>query len=238
MTDPIVVVGAGIGGSSAAIRLAAQGRQVLVLEQNEQVGGKMSEQRWGGFRWDCGPSVITMRPVFEELFQSAGKDMQDYLDLQPVNPLTRYFYPDGVQLDLQRDLAATLEQIEQIAPRDMKGYRSFLAYAAEIHRITGPVFIYNEPPQLSRLLKVNPGDMRKVDPMRTMQQAIESHVRSKHISAAPGKICHLCRRQPVSRSGDVKCDRPRGAQRGSMVSAGRHLLHCACSAAPGWRAGR
>jgi len=188
MTDPIVIIGAGVGGLSAAIRLAAQGRQVLVLEKNDQVGGKMSEKREQGFRWDSGPSVITMLPVFEELFRAAGKDLGDYLTLEPVNPLTRYFYPDGTQLDLYSDLPATLEQIERIAPRDVEGYQRFLAYAAEIHRITGPVFIYNEPPQISRLLKVNPGDVRKVDPMRTMQQAIESHVRSPHMRQLLGRF--------------------------------------------------
>lgn len=188
MTEPIVIIGAGIGGLSAAIRLAAQGRQVLVLEKNDQVGGKMSEKREQGFRWDSGPSVITMLPVFEELFRAAGKDLGGYLTLEPVNPLTRYFYPDGTQLDLYSDLPATLEQIERIAPRDVEGYQRFLAYAAEIHRITGPVFIYNEPPQISRLLKVNPGDVRKVDPMRTMQQAIESHVHSPHMRQLLGRF--------------------------------------------------
>ncbi len=188
MTDPIVIIGAGVGGLSAAIRLAAQGKQVLVLEKNDHVGGKMSQHQAQGYRWDSGPSVITMLPVFEELFQAAGKDLADYLTLQPIDPLTRYFYPDGTQLDLYRDLAATLEQIEQIAPRDVDGYRRFLAYAAEIHRITGPVFIYDQPPQFSTLLKVRPGDMRRVDAMRTMQQAIESHVRSPYLRQLLGRF--------------------------------------------------
>jgi phytoene desaturase len=188
MTDPIVIIGAGVGGLSAAIRLAAQGKQVLVLEKNDHAGGKMSQHQAQGYRWDSGPSVITMLPVFEELFQAAGKDLADYLTLQPVDPLTRYFYPDGTQLDLYRDLPATLEQIEQIAPRDVDGYRRFLAYAAEIHRITGPVFIYDQPPQFSTLLKVRPGDMRRVDAMRTMQQAIESHVRSPHLRQLLGRF--------------------------------------------------
>ena len=187
-SDPIIVIGAGIGGLSAAIRLAAQGRRVLVLEQNDHIGGKMSEVHAQGFRWDCGPSVITMRPVFEELFQAAGRNLSDYLEFQSIDPLTRYFYPDGVRFDLHTDLSATLEQIKQFAPQDVEGYRKFLAYAAEIHRITGPVFIYDQPPQFSSLLKVRPGDMRKVDAMRTMQQAIESHVRSPHLQQLLGRF--------------------------------------------------
>ena len=85
MSVPIIVVAAGIGGLSAAIRLASAGQRVLVLEANAAVGGKMSEIRADGFRWDTGPSVITMRHVFEDAF--AGR-LADYLTLVPVDPLT------------------------------------------------------------------------------------------------------------------------------------------------------
>src|SRR5690606_38151239 len=97
---PVVVVGAGIGGLSAAICLAAQGQPVVIVEQQPTVGGKMGLLEDQGFRWDTGPSVITMRPVFEQLFDRAGKSMSEYLELVPVEPLTRYFYPDGAQLDM------------------------------------------------------------------------------------------------------------------------------------------
>ena len=98
-TIAIAIVGAGIGGLAAAIRLAAAGRRVAIYEQNATVGGKMSQIIQDGFRWDTGPSVITMRPVFEELFAAAGRRLDDYLTLLPVNPLTRYFYRDGTVLD-------------------------------------------------------------------------------------------------------------------------------------------
>ena len=87
-----VVIGAGLGGLAAAIRLAAAGQRVLVLERNAAVGGKMSEVRAAGFRFDTGPSVITMREVLEDLFVTAGQSMQDHLELLPVDPLTRYFF--------------------------------------------------------------------------------------------------------------------------------------------------
>ncbi len=114
MSDPVVIIGAGIGGLSAAIHLASAGRQVVVLEQNAAPGGKMGEFRQEGFRWDTGPSVITMRPVLEDLFSSAGRNLQDYLELIAVEPLTRYFYPDGLRLDATRDLPRMLAQIEKL----------------------------------------------------------------------------------------------------------------------------
>ncbi|MFK7805462.1 MAG: phytoene desaturase family protein [Anaerolineae bacterium] len=184
-----IVVGAGIGGMSAAIRLAAAGQKVLILEKNEQVGGKMSEIRSAGFRWDIGPSVITMRHVFEELFVTAGRNLDDYLDLQPVEPLTRYFYQDGTVLNISQNLPETLVQIETLGgPADVEGYLAYLAYAARIHRITGPVFIYDQPPTPASFLRVPLREMPKVDPFRTMHGAIKSFVQSPHLRQLLGRF--------------------------------------------------
>lgn len=178
---PVIVVGAGIGGLSAAVRLAAAGRRVIVLEQSEAPGGKMGEVRAAGFRWDTGPSVITMRHVFEDTFRAANRRMDDYLDLLPVEPLTRYLYPDGTRLDASRDLARMTEQIAQIDERDVEGYLAYLAYAARIHRITGEAFIYSDPPSITKLLQTPLRDMPAVDPLRTMAGAIKGFVRSPHL---------------------------------------------------------
>jgi phytoene desaturase len=188
LTKPILIIGAGIGGLSAAIRLAAAGRQVAIYEQNEQAGGKMGEVRAAGFRWDTGPSVITMRPVFEELFATAGRRLDEYLTLVPVEPLTRYFYRDGQVIDATRDLAAMTAQIEALEPRDVEGYLQFLAYAARLHRITGPTFIYNEPPSLARLWRLPLLDLFQVDPWLTMDQVIRRHVRSPHLRQLLGRF--------------------------------------------------
>ncbi|MFN8492816.1 MAG: phytoene desaturase family protein [Caldilineaceae bacterium] len=187
-STPIVIIGAGIGGLSAAIRLAAKGQRMLVLEQNAQVGGKMSQIYADGFRWDTGPSVITMRPVFEDLFAAAGRRLEDYLTLQPVDPLTRYFYQDGTVLDVTRSWPAFAAQIATLDKRDVAGYLNFLAYAAELHRITGPVFIYDQPPTLRSFTRVPPHDILKVDPWFTMDQVIRKHVHSPHLRQLLGRF--------------------------------------------------
>lgn len=186
--DPVIVIGAGIGGLSAAIHLAVAGQRVLVLEQHASIGGKMGEVRQDGFRWDTGPSVITMRPVFEALFREAGRHLEDYLALVPVDPLTRYFYPDGVRLDLSRDLPRLLAQIAALDERDVEGYLAFLSYAARLHRITGPVFIYDQPPGWHSLRHISLRDALRVDGLRTMQQAIRAHVRSPHLRQLLGRF--------------------------------------------------
>lgn len=177
----IAIIGAGIGGMSAAIHLRAAGHTVTIYEKNDRTGGKMYQLEKDGFRWDTGPSVITMRHVFADLYAAAGRRMEDYLKLLPVEPLTRYFFPDGTILDATRDLSAMARQIEQIEPRDVEGYLSYLAYAARIHRITGPVFIYDKPPTPASFARVPVQDWLKADPFRTMRGAIEAHVRSPQL---------------------------------------------------------
>ena len=188
MAEPIAIIGGGIGGLSAAIHLAAAGERVIVFEQNAQVGGKMGELRAEGFRWDTGPSVITMPHVFDALFATAGKRTADYLTLLPAEPLTRYFYRDGTVLDATRDLPRMIAQIEQIERRDVEGYLAYLAYAARLHRITSKVFIYDTPPTPASLFKVPLRDALRVDAMRSMDAAIRSFVRSPHLRQLLGRF--------------------------------------------------
>ncbi len=185
---PVVVVGAGVGGLSAAIHLACAGRRVVVLEAGGRVGGKMNEIVSDGFRWDTGPSVITMRHVLEALFAAAGRRMADYLTLEPIDPLTRYLWRDGTVFDPSPDLTRTLAGIAAIDPRDVEGYLGYLAYAARIHRITGDKFIYGTPPTLLKLLNTPPLDMLAVDPLRTMHGAIASFVRSAKMRQFLGRF--------------------------------------------------
>ena len=185
---PIVIVGAGIGGLSAAIRLAAHGLRVAIYEQNNHIGGKMGEAEVEGFRFDTGPSVITMRPVFEDLFAAAGRRLSDYLTLLPVDPLTRYFYPDGTRLDVTRDLSGLLPQIEALSPRDVDGYLRYLAHAARIQRLTSEVFISGPPPSLRSFTGVSPFDALRIDPLRTMAGSIRSFVRDPRLRQLLGRF--------------------------------------------------
>ncbi len=184
----ILIIGAGIGGLSTAIRLAVAGQRVTIYEKNPQVGGKMGQIVAEGYRWDTGPSVITMRHVFEELFAAAGRRLEDYLTLEPVEPLTRYFYPDGTQLDATQNREQMAEQIRQIAPQDVDGYEKYLRYAEQIHRITGPVFIYDQPPTWRSFLRVPLPDWFKIDGLRTMDKGIGRLVQSPKMRQLLGRF--------------------------------------------------
>ena len=177
-----VVIGAGLGGMSAAIRLAGKGWRVTVVEKLGRPGGKMGEVRDAGFRWDTGPSVITMRHVYEQLFTDAGRDLSDYIDLVPLNPITRYFWRDGVTIDAVADEDAMCENIRvAFGPRDVDGYRKFMRYARRLHDVVSGPFLYRAKPSLRDLMKLPLADVLKIDALRTMHQAVKAHFKDPHL---------------------------------------------------------
>lgn len=181
MSDPIIIVGAGIGGMSAAIRLALAGLPVRVFEKNDTPGGKMAETSIDGFRWDTGPSVLTMRDVFEELFAAAGRHLDDYVTLLPVDPLTRYHFADGSRLDAKLDRAAMDEQIAALAPNDVDGFHRFLAYATRIHDLTDPVFVRGKPPSMRSFGASNPLNVLRIGAFTSLHNAVSRHVESENL---------------------------------------------------------
>ena len=100
---PVIVVGAGIGGLATAVALAAQGCAVQVIERDSQPGGKLRPVHIGGHALDAGPTVMTMRDVFDGLFALAGERLDDHLRLTPLRTLARHTWPDGSCFDLHAD---------------------------------------------------------------------------------------------------------------------------------------
>jgi len=126
---PVVVVGAGVGGLAAAVALAAQGLAVRVLERAPQPGGKLQPLALGGQWLDTGPTVLTMRQVFDALFAMAGERLDDHLALTPLATLARHTWPDGSRLDLHADRALAVDAIAGFA-----GARAARQYAAFCER--------------------------------------------------------------------------------------------------------
>ena len=139
----VLVIGAGIGGLSAAIRLAAQGHSVTILERQAQVGGKLNHVEMKGFSFDTGPSLITMPYVLEDLFSSAQRNLKDYLDLRPLDITCRYFYHDGVILNAWRDHARLAEEFARLNPNDGEAFYRFLDHARNIYQAAADPFLYH-----------------------------------------------------------------------------------------------
>ncbi|WP_162005195.1 phytoene desaturase family protein [Dictyobacter vulcani] len=141
----ILIVGAGIGGLSAAIHLASQGHQVSILERQPRVGGKLNHLALDGFSFDTGPSLITMPYVLRELFATAGRRLEDYLDLQPLDETCRYFYRDGAILHAWRDHEKLAREFARFNGHDSESFWRFLKQARTIFEASADPFLYNSP---------------------------------------------------------------------------------------------
>ena len=130
-TKPIVIVGAGIGGLSAACLLAARGEDVVVFERQPTPGGKMRHIPIGEGLIDGGPTVFTMRWIFEGLFADAGVSLETALPLQKADILARHAWRAGGRLDLFADIARSADAIGDFAgAAEARGYRAFRFEAA------------------------------------------------------------------------------------------------------------
>jgi phytoene desaturase len=141
-TDRVVVVGAGLGGLSAALRLAGAGRQVTVLEREQVPGGRNGLLEKDGFAFDTGPTVLTMPDLIADAFDAVGERMEDWLELEPLSPLYRAFYPDGSQLDTHPDPQAMADEIARvISPDEAAGYLKFVDFVSELYRLEQQHFV-------------------------------------------------------------------------------------------------
>jgi phytoene desaturase len=177
----IAIVGAGIGGLSAAIALAAQGHTVQIFEKEAQPGGKLGQRIIDGFRFDTGPSVITMLEVYDRLFTLAHRNIHDYVTFKRLDPITRYFWPDGLVLDATADLDAMCERIAQFSPQDAGHYRQFMSYTQALYARVKEPFLLRSQPTLKAALQMPILDVLRIDAWRTMHQAIAHYLRDPHL---------------------------------------------------------
>jgi len=131
-TRRAAVIGSGFGGIAVAIRLQAAGIQTTLFEARDKPGGRAYVYEDEGFVFDGGPTVITAPPCLEELFEVAGRRMEDYVELLPVQPLYRLIWSDGDRFDYTNDTEQMLRQIRAQYPGDEAGYRRFVDYSEQV----------------------------------------------------------------------------------------------------------
>jgi phytoene desaturase len=147
-----IVIGAGIGGIAAAIRLARKGYAVKIFESSDYPGGKLSEFRMGEFRFDRGPSLFTLPQYVEELFELCGEKMRDHFTYSELPVLCKYFYPDGFQFEAKGNKEENIKSIVQAFDEDEDKVREFFSKAEFIYNTTTPLFL-ERPLKLSRLYR-------------------------------------------------------------------------------------
>ncbi|MFC0389446.1 phytoene desaturase family protein [Muricoccus vinaceus] len=155
-----VVIGAGLGGLAAAIRLGARGYRVTVLERLEAPGGRAFTHHQDGFTFDAGPTIVTAPFLLEELWQLCGRRMADSIDLRPVSPFYRIRFHDGETFDYSGDRAAMRAEVSRLCPSDLGGFDRFMAHSAEACRIGFEQLGHLPFGRVSDMLRVAPALLR------------------------------------------------------------------------------
>ncbi|HKQ77643.1 MAG TPA: phytoene desaturase family protein [Blastocatellia bacterium] len=151
-----VIIGGGLGGLAVALRLAARNWSVTVCEQGAGFGGKMNLWSERGFRFDTGPSLITMPWVFADLFAAAGAAIEDHLEIVPVHPISEYIYPDGAQFTYSASMPEWLETVRNLDARDVDGFLRFMNLGARLYEISKDTFLRHRPLDWPRASSLKP----------------------------------------------------------------------------------
>jgi phytoene desaturase len=149
MSPKTIIIGAGIAGLAASIRLAIKGHQVEVFEANLYPGGKLSEIQLDGYRFDAGPSLFTLPEQVEELFRLAGKDPQAHFQYHRLPVACHYFWEDGKRLKAYSDLDAFAQEVENKLGEPADHVRQALRKSAFIYDHLAPLFMHRSLHKLS-----------------------------------------------------------------------------------------
>lgn len=172
----VVVVGAGMGGLCAAIRLAAAGLSVTLVEAQATPGGKMRSVPSAAGPVDAGPTVLTLRHVFDAVFAAAGERLEDHLTLIPQPILARHWWPDGGQLDLFTDPAQSAAAIERFAgQKAAQQFVRFNTLSAQLYKaFEAPVMLANRPRLAGILANTlrNPALWSALSPRQTLMRQL------------------------------------------------------------------
>ncbi len=178
----IIIIGAGLGGLSAACRLAKTGFDVTVLEKNERVGGKVNFVEADGYKFDTGASLLTMKHVFEDLFEFCGRRIEDYLTIEKLEPICRYFWSDKTRLDASQNLAKTESEIGKISSEDAENFRKYLADSKQKYEIAERTFLAKSLNELPQLLNVrNLPDLLKISTLKTLDAHNKNYFKSEKL---------------------------------------------------------
>lgn len=137
---------------AAAARLASAGCSVVLFEANSSLGGKLTDRTSGGFRFDCGPSLFTLPQTLESLFQDCDRNLQDYLQYEKLDLLTRYHYSNGVWVDAWSDQEKFAEELYEKFNEDPQKVQKYFQKVEWLYRLLGPTFLERSIHKASEVL--------------------------------------------------------------------------------------
>ncbi len=176
----IIVIGAGLGGLSAAISLRQSGYDVEVFEKNEKIGGKLNVLRAQGYTFDLGPSILTLPHIFERLFERSGKRMKDYIPIRALRPHWRNFFEDGKVVDLYPEPGRMAEEARKVG-EPPENIERFLQYSAALYDLTNDGY-FEQGLDNWRDFARHYGLWKffQFDLFRSMHQAVAAHLQTRY----------------------------------------------------------
>ena len=200
-TKPVIVVGGGVGGLVAALLLAARGIDVVLLERGTTVGGKLRQVIVGEARIDSGPTVFTMKRIFEEIFAEAGADFDELVPTQKASTLARHVWDGASQLDLHANPSASADAIGTFAgAAEAKGFLSFCAEAQRTWTTLERSFVRKPAPSISGLIGhaglSGLGDLMAIRPFTTLWRALGDHFKDQRLRQLFGRYATYCGSSP------------------------------------------
>ncbi len=205
---PVMVVGAGIGGLVAALLLSARGVPVTVVEKEPQAGGKLRTLSAGGAPVDSGPTVFTMRWVFEKILAACGERLEDHLTLEPAEVLARHHWRDGTVFDLHADIKRSANAIAALAGRtEAEGFLAFCRRAAETFRTLEKPYL--EKPAPTPLTLARDGGLfglvglARIGAYAKLWDVIATYFRDPRLQQLFGRYATYCGSSPFQAPGPL-----------------------------------
>lgn len=203
----IIVVGAGVGGLTVALRLAVAGADVTVIERNATVGGKVARLENAGYRFDLGPTLLTLPDRYDDVFRLAGTSLADEVELVRLDHPFRYRWSDGSQLDVADDPTEFAATLEAFSPGSAVQWSRFLERSAQTWEIAEQAFLTSakvSPWSLAKRVR-NPLDLRRVDGTRTLAKAASDAFDDPRLAQMVGRYATYSGSSPYLAPATLAC---------------------------------
>jgi phytoene desaturase len=183
----VLVIGGGLGGLSAAIHLRLRGYDVLLLEANDQVGGRANQIKRDGFTFDTGPTLLNYPWVFEQLFRDAGRRLEDYVTLTPVDPSIRFLWSNGTEFTLSSNLQRLLAECERLDSGTKASMLDYLMDASIKYRASFDKLVTsNEGNPLKWIGALRFSELSRLSVWRSLDRELARYFKSPYIRQAFG----------------------------------------------------
>ena len=183
------IVGGGLGGLASACTLAARGYDVTLFEKNDWAGGKAAVLEGDGFRFDMGPTILTLPSVLKRIFAEAGLKMEDRLDLVRLDPQWRCFYTEGPPLDLVENVQAMIGKLRETDPRSADGYQKFQELSRRLSNISQKFFFWKSIGSLWDMFSFKDsvnlttlGDVLSMRPTSTVAATVRKYIPDERLA--------------------------------------------------------